>query len=242
MDVKGLLLDLDDTLYSYAPCHAAGLAAFCTTWEELGLGSPASAEIAYCNARTQTAKCLKNRGASHHRLLYAQLAVEQHCHTSMPALALALAHAYWNAFLQQLRPCDGLIEFLKTAKDRALPVAVVTDMVAEQQLQKLQRLGLSELVTCMVSSEEAGIEKPSPLIFRKALSKLRVKPSRSIWMLGDSLRRDIQPCLNLGLSAALVTAARLPAHAADGSQSVIHIPVLSAYRDAWQLLDHWPEA
>jgi putative hydrolase of the HAD superfamily len=55
----------------------------------------------------------------------------------------------------------------------------------------------------MLSSEEAGIEKPSPVIFGKALSKLNLKAEEVI-MIGDNEEKDILGAEAMGIKSYLI--------------------------------------
>jgi len=66
----------------------------------------------------------------------------------------------------------------------------VTDLTAQIQLQKWQKLGLQRYIDFLVSSEEAGVEKPSPYIFELALDKLQLK-AHEVIMIGDNANKDI---------------------------------------------------
>ena len=58
--------------------------------------------------------------------------------------------------------------------------------------------GLDEFFDYVVSSEEAGADKPDSKPFKIALSKLNIDPSM-IWMIGDNLINDIQGGNEVGL-------------------------------------------
>ncbi len=239
MTPTALLLDLDDTLYAYAPCHKAGLDAFRNTWVALGLGSHQNAELAYHQARTRVADQLPGQAASHLRLLYAQLALEDHLGTSSPRLALVLSNAYWDAFLSAMRLEQGVLELLEWASAHQVPVAIVTDMTSELQLRKLVRLGIDPAINFVVSSEEVGIEKPSPEPFLRALQKLGTQPGPSIWMFGDSLERDIVPASQLGLSVAWVRGNSPQTSSAPPESCPPGTTVLAGMADVQDLIVAW---
>lgn len=79
-------------------------------------------------------------------------------------------------------------------------ICFVTDLTADVQFRKVMKLGLMKYASLMVSSEEAGREKPHPYIFLRALKKLETDPNSAV-MIGDSFEKDIEGTLLVGLRA-----------------------------------------
>ena len=73
---------------------------------------------------------------------------------------------------------------------RGIRTAFVTNFTTERQFHKLQRLGLTDIVELMVTSEEVGIEKPDPAIAMRALEHFGVTPSPRVVIVGDSVTDD----------------------------------------------------
>ena len=70
MQLKGVLFDLDNTLYSYEPCNQAGQQAV-LNWLSKQLGLPVrKLQQHYDQARQQIHEQLVGQAASHSRLLY----------------------------------------------------------------------------------------------------------------------------------------------------------------------------
>ena len=63
-------------------------------------------------------------------------------------------------------------------------------------------MGLSEYVDIMVTSEEAGREKPSEAVFELIIKKSGVLPWELL-MIGDSYEKDIKGAENVGMNAML---------------------------------------
>lgn len=55
-------------------------------------------------------------------------------------------------------------------------------------------------VDCLVTSEEAGVEKPASGIFNLCLEKLRL-PAGEVCFVGDNLDRDVKGAIAAGLQA-----------------------------------------
>ena len=71
-------------------------------------------------------------------------------------------------------------------------------MQAQIQIKKIQHLKINHLINYLVTSEEAGVEKPDKKIFQIALKKLN-KDASAVIMIGDSMEKDIQGAQNCGI-------------------------------------------
>jgi len=102
-------------------------------------------------------------------------------------------------------------------------VAIVTNLTARVQLEKLSRLGIDDRVDRLVTSEEVGREKPSALPFTTALSTLDRRPSETL-MVGDNVDADVVGGNAVGMDTALFVADgdAPPAAALDGDRSPDH--------------------
>jgi putative hydrolase of the HAD superfamily len=71
-----------------------------------------------------------------------------------------------------------------------IPVAIVTDLTAQIQFRKIVYFGLDQYFDYIVTSEEAGHDKPHQAPFEIAVEKMRPK-GNCIWMVGDDPTNDI---------------------------------------------------
>jgi putative hydrolase of the HAD superfamily len=90
--------------------------------------------------------------------------------------------------------------FLLDVYEKNIPICFVTDLTAAIQLRKVGKLGLEKMVKFMVSSEEAGVEKPDETMFKLAAEKLKLSYPDLI-MIGDSEKKDIAGAEALGIKA-----------------------------------------
>jgi putative hydrolase of the HAD superfamily len=103
---------------------------------------------------------------------------------------LKLYNDYWESFIENIKLFEGVIDFLMNCREKEIKVALVTDLTADVQLKKVARLGLSGYIDALVTSEEAGAEKPDLSIFRLALKKIELAPE-DVWVIGDNIEKDI---------------------------------------------------
>lgn len=197
---KAILLDLDDTIYAYKPCHHAGYEACIVLAEMKYQISPSDFELAWKTGRDKVHQDLYGQGASHSRLLYAQKASEILFGKTNLHFSLEIEETYWSVFLETMEFKPGVEAFLQEAKEKGIKMCIVTDLTAQIQMKKWLKLDLGRYIDFLVSSEEAGIEKPGKYIFELAMEKLGVKPEECI-MIGDSEEKDIKGSESVGIKA-----------------------------------------
>jgi putative hydrolase of the HAD superfamily len=96
----------------------------------------------------------------------------------------------------------GLVDSLVRVRQHDVCVAVVSN--SEGMLERLfDDLGVVGAFDLVVDSGIAGIEKPDPRIFRVALDRFDVEPSRALH-LGDTYATDIVGARAAGLRVALI--------------------------------------
>ncbi|RKR75415.1 HAD family hydrolase [Frondihabitans australicus] len=102
---------------------------------------------------------------------------------------------------------EGVRERIEAIADRGVHLGVVTNGPVRQQTMKLRRVGLSGLVDRAMISEGAGVAKPDPEIFRRAMERAGATPDDT-WMVGDSARADIRGAQDAGLRTGWVSLGR----------------------------------
>lgn len=185
-----VLLDTDNTLYAYDPSHKLAHEAVRAKVVKTFSISAAKFEDAYAEARRETKSRLHGSAASHSRLLYFQRMLELIGLGSQVLLALDLEQTYWRTFLSSAELFEDMKEFLDDLRLAGIPVAIVTDLTAQIQFRKIVYFGLDSYVDHIVTSEEAGHDKPHRAPFDLALGKLQPRGGR-IWMIGDNPDADI---------------------------------------------------
>lgn len=114
---------------------------------------------------------------------------------------------FWATFVQVqkklIRPHKDAKTALTWAKRQGYKVWILTD--ADEYLARdvLPATGLPALWDGCVTAAEAGYAKPEPPIFRAALARAGVPPSRAI-MVGDSYERDVLGARNAGIPRAIL--------------------------------------
>jgi putative hydrolase of the HAD superfamily len=227
---EAVLFDLDNTLYEYAPCHGAGLrAAERALATHVTLGPGAFVEL-HDSVRAELAQELKGQAASHERSLFFKRIAERAMGPTdggvQPALALQLYEAYWGAFMECMQPAPHAHEQLSSLAGTHR-LALVSNHTNLMQLRKVEALGFASYFEAIITSEEAGVEKPHARIFELALRALDVAGERAV-MVGDDLEADYRGARAAGLQALLYTGYTTEAGADAGAACIASLEELAS--------------
>jgi HAD superfamily hydrolase (TIGR01549 family) len=196
---KAIIFDTDNTLYPYEPAHLAATKAVRSKATSLLGISSQEFDAAFTKARQEVKKRLKSTASSHSRLLYFQGALEILGMRTQILLTLDLEQTYWSTFLANAQLFQGVKEFIGQLKSDGIIIAIITDLTSQIQFRKVVYFGLDEYFDYVVTSEEAGRDKPDSAPFEIALSKIGFEPSE-IWMIGDNPISDIEGAALAGMT------------------------------------------
>ncbi len=196
--IKSVIFDIDGTLYDFATAHAAALARLAAYARgTLGL-SPERFEALHAQACGRLQARLGSCAAIHNRLIRFQLMLEA---AGKPiAHAPEMADLYWSTLLDRMRPMPGAADAMAQPRFMGLTVGIGSNMTADWQYAKLKRLGLMAYVDYIVTSEEAGVEKPDGRFFALCAEKARCAPEECAFV-GDSLEGDALGARDAGMTA-----------------------------------------
>ena len=221
MTLKAVLFDLDDTLYAYEPCNRAGLRA---AWQLLsrsveGLDFEEFAAV-HDEVRDGLAVDLAGSAASHNRALFFK-EIAEHFEAPAPgSLAVDLYDCYWQRFYDEMPPRAAAHRVLAELIQRGYLLALVSNHTTLPQLRKVRRLGLESCFRAIVTSEEAGVEKPAPRIFELALDKLELRAAEAAFV-GDNPRGDIGGAAGAGIAPTILTTEYVPSASSDEADHTV---------------------
>ena len=168
--IKTLLLDLDNTCYEYKPCHQAALESVRIEIEKI-VGLLPEFTTQYSAAQAQVKARIPTQAASHSRVLYFQALFELLGRTDGHIHAANLEEIYWSTFTSKMQLAAGLGNFLVQTRENGTTIVVVSDLTTALQCKKMNALGMADKIDYLVTSEEAGVEKPGAAMFLIALEK-----------------------------------------------------------------------
>ena len=191
-----IFLDIDNTLYNYNLVHKFAkqkALEFCNDKFNIDVNQ---LEQYYDIAKKSIELELGQTASSHNRLLYFQRMLEK-LEINPLTYALQIYNIYWDSFLGTMQVFDGVYELCRRYSGK---ICLTTDLTAHIQYRKLEKLQLCKFCNSIVSSEEAGHEKPHPYIFMLALNKLGLR-TKDVCVIGDNFKKDIVGALNLNINS-----------------------------------------
>jgi putative hydrolase of the HAD superfamily len=203
--IRTAVFDLDDTLYAFekpgGPNDAALHALAEYAAPKIGATPDAFIEEVAASLRAQKEQTGADNPGYHSRCVrYARLLEAR----GLPLrLSLDFVETYWRELFARIRPAPGAADLLRACRAHGLRVGLGTDMTAIEQFRKMEVLGLLDLVDFVVSSEEAGVEKPNPAFFGLVVRKAQCAPGEILFA-GDNLRKDVRGSTAAGMRAVWV--------------------------------------
>ena len=207
--IKAVIFDIDNTLYSYDDNHVHGmkaLADYCK--KELGISEEEMHSCYRKAARIMSDRIGTDTAAIHNRLIRTQCMLELMNKPLFPH-ARNMYHAYWDTLIHHSKPFPGVLELIQKLKERNIRIGIGTDMTADIQYQKLETLGVAPYIDFMVTSEEAGIEKPHYHFFDICAEKAGV-PAEQCAFIGDNVKKDIEGAWENGMKGIWYTQEKEP--------------------------------
>jgi putative hydrolase of the HAD superfamily len=196
--LDAIFFDIDDTLFSTS--EFAEKAREASVDAMLKVGLEIEKDVLLQELREVVAEFTSNY--DHHFDQLLRRIPKRYFKGVNPAIIIAAGVvAYHDTKIRELAPYPDAIALLKRlATFPGLIRGIVTSGLMIKQAEKLVRLGVYELLspTAIFISDQIGINKPNPKLYRRACSDLNLKPSRCIYV-GDRPRSDVDPPNALGM-------------------------------------------
>ncbi|XRP96782.1 TIGR02253 family HAD-type hydrolase [Methanocaldococcus sp. 16A] len=188
--IKGILFDLDDTLYNSSEFVEIARREAVKSMIDAGLN------ISFEEAMNILNKIIRDKGSNYGKhfddLVKAVLGRYD------PKIITTGIITYHNVKVALLRPYPHTIKTLIELKAMGLKLGVITDGLTIKQWEKLIRLGIHPFFDDVITSEEFGLGKPHLEFFKYGLSRMGLKPEETIYV-GDRVDKDIKPAKELGM-------------------------------------------
>jgi len=125
--------------------------------------------------------------------------------TNPAILVAAGVTAYHDTKFSHLRPYEDAVQLLRELERTDLIRGVVTDGLMVKQAEKLLRLGVYPLFDpqAIFISDQIGISKPNPKLYRRACASIGVAPSNVLYV-GDNPLNDIDAPTSPGIHTVLL--------------------------------------
>jgi putative hydrolase of the HAD superfamily len=194
MFYKGIIFDLDNTLYSYDICHDKSIQ---TVFDYLQTNyTITQISHIYDKIKTSLKYDLDYTASSHNKSIFFKNLLEYY--RIDLSILQTIQTLYWTTFLENIKLFEGVREFIKWNREIGIKIGILTDYETEYQIQKLHKLDILGYIDVIVTSEEVGIEKPSTHMFQTILHKMKLAPDEII-MIGDNYEKDIKGANNMNI-------------------------------------------
>jgi len=97
---------------------------------------------------------------------------------------------------------DDVLPTIKTLKGKNLTLGLLTNLDSDMK-PVCRELGLEPYIDLIVTSGEAGADKPQPQIFRMALERAGVEASETVHV-GDQYKLDVVGAMGVGINPILI--------------------------------------
>jgi putative hydrolase of the HAD superfamily len=199
--LKAVIFDIDDTLYSYKQANERAMERM-KLFVMMELGIPMKEFEQDCHRLMQEQRqiCGNNAGC-HSRAIRFQRMMEER---GLPLrYGAQLNDLYWEIMMDEMTPAEGAAQLLDGLRERGIRLGVGSDMTADWQIKKLDKLKLLDKLDFIVTSEEAGVEKPELKLFQLCAKKAGCAMEECLFV-GDNLKKDVLGALNAGMDAVWV--------------------------------------
>ena len=197
--IRTVMFDVDDTVYSFHhanECAVQKLVAYTRAhfgWTREEFLERQKAAMADIKRYAGTSGGYRTRLLRYQNMLEAaNLPIHPH--------ALTMSSVYRDTLLTNMIPEPGVEEWMRDLKSAHIRIVIASDATAQQQFLKLDRLGLLQYVDAMVTSEEAGVEKPDPKFFDRCKEKSFCRPDE-VMFIGDNPDKDYEGAKLAGFHA-----------------------------------------
>lgn len=196
--IKAVFFDIDNTLCNYDKADNVameklikfGKAEFALSPEKMNCLLSKAQEIILERLGT-------NSAATHNRLIRFQCFLEILQYSDFTK-ALKMDKIYWDTFLEDITLEPGLGKLLKALQKARIVIGIGSDQNSDIQYKKLEKLGILPYFSRIVTSEEAGAEKPTSQFFQLCVKKAGCLAEECVFI-GDNIKKDVEGALQNGL-------------------------------------------
>ncbi|GAB1442112.1 TIGR02253 family HAD-type hydrolase [Ignavibacteriales bacterium] len=191
--IKAVIFDLDNTLVDFMKMKRLSIEAALTAMIDAGL------QLSLTDASAEIDKIYKEQGIEYQQVfdlfLTQQLGMINHKILSSGIVA------YRKAREANLIPYPHVYSSLNLLAKMGIKLGILSDAPSKEAWLRLAYLNFHHIFDEVVTFDDTGERKPSPVPFMAILKKLVVEPGEAL-MVGDWAERDIVGASNVGIKTA----------------------------------------
>ncbi|MCC3351455.1 HAD-IA family hydrolase [Ruminococcus albus] len=175
--IKGVIFDLDDTLYSEKEYVKSGFKAVS---DYLGGGYENELWHYFKSGKQAIDELLKECGKEKQKAVVLEI---------------------YRSHIPTIHLYDGVVELITQLRNSGIKIGIITDGRSKGQRNKIQALGLENMVDDIIVTDELGgiqFRKPCDIAFRIMQTKWKL-PMNQIIYVGDNPTKDFQAPQQLGM-------------------------------------------
>jgi 2-haloacid dehalogenase len=230
MHYEYLLIDMDHTIFDYEASERDGLIQACEaagiSWEESLLGIYQKVNSAIWKEFHENKISQEELKIERFRRFLTQAGLQ--------ADASIMKDTYTDAFSSGGHMLPHALDFLNYVKDLGYSLAVLTNGLTEMQYKRIEVAGIGHFFKSIIISEEVGLKKPDPEIYRLTHESLGDAGKEKLLMIGDSTITDIPGAAAYGIDSLLLADAH-----GDSLESTEATYIVSDIRGALELFKTW---
>ncbi len=188
--IKAVIFDLDNTLVDFMAMKRQAIAAAIDSMIDAGLG------LTREEAQARIDAIYQERGIEFQNV-FDQLLYDVFQKVDYKILSAGII-AYRRAREAALVPYPHVNMTLVSLLKRGIKLAVISDAPGREAWLRLCYLNFHHIFDHVITFDDTGERKPSPIPFLKALELLQVQPHEAI-MVGDWAERDVVGAAQVGM-------------------------------------------
>ena len=95
---------------------------------------------------------------------------------------------------------DDVYDVIKKLHEMNYKLGVISNGDLAQQSEKLVKTGIRDFFDIVTTSSEYEYSKPNPKLYESIIERFNINKEDMI-MLGDEVKKDVLPCLSIGIEA-----------------------------------------